>query len=445
MTRSTPPALLALWLGLSACSQPAVTNTFTDPDPAVEPPTTTDGPFTDPVEAPIPVDRHKELLVTDRAILAGARSDGTRAEAPWSFRHLVEALAAPGEAQAFVAGWLASWRATSTAPEQGSLPLNARPDVRTELVCPWLRLTPANACDETCSHCTSEILDLSRAPFRLLAIVNRLDLAETPHGCSDDAAEVRFVFVATTPGASTTLPFNVIFEYGANGVEAADPRAWHALASLADERYAGTLERIMRSVTDLPHPSLKQLRTSENLGTSRGTSWELRQFQRGASGLVPSALTNTARDAVDDTPALADHVNAHFTEITSGDNAITSELRTAFSTMPRADFRWTTPDGSSSMVDLFGLSTCNGCHAGHRGDTKILPFAHVGVNEQGETVVSRFLDDPDNRPGDELAFRERSLARRLQGQCGSSDASYAGRRGGGGGLERSGGGPKRVH
>lgn len=442
MTRS---ALLALCLGLAACSRSVETNTFIDPDPALEPPSTTDGPFPEVPRAPIVVDRHKELLVTDRAVLGGARSDGTRAGASWSFRHLVEALAPPGEAQAFVASWLASWQATSTGSAQGSLALSARPDVRSALVCPWLRLTPANACDETCTHCTSETLDLSRAPFRLLAIVNRLDLAETPQGCDDDAAEARFVFVATTPGAATPLSFNVIFEYGANGTEAGDPHAWHGLASLADERYAGTLERITRSVTDLPQPSLKQLRTSENLGTSRGTSWELRQFARGDKGLLPSALTNTVRDAVDDTPALADHVNAHASEIASGDNAITSDLRAAFSTMPRADFRWTAPGGSSTMVDLFGLSTCNGCHAGHRGDTTVLPFAHVGVNEQGETVLSRFLDDPANSPGDELAFRERSLSRRLQGQCGASEASYSGRRGGGGGLETSGGGPKRVH
>ena len=138
-------------------------------------------------------------------------------------------------------------------------------------------------------------------------------------------------------------------------------------------------------------------------------------------------------------------MNAHFSEISSGDNAITSDLRTAFSTMPRADFRWTAPSGASNVLDLFGLSTCNGCHAGHRGDTTVLPFAHVGTNEQGETVVSRFLHDPDNRQGDELAFRERSLARRLDGQCGSSEASYAGRRGGGGGGLEMPAGPKRVH
>ena len=443
MTRSTRLVVVALALGLSACSGPVPTSTFIEPDPAEPSSPLTGGPGT--VGPPIAIDRDKELLVKSRAIVSGARSDGTLAESPWSFRHLVEALAPPAESAAFVSAWLASWTSTSTAPAQGSLALGKRLDVRAKLVCPWLRLTPANGCDETCSQCSSESLDLSRAPFRLLAIVNRLDLAETQQGCTEDAAEARFVFVATSPEGTTTLAFNVIFEYGANGTEAGDPKAWHALASLADERYAAALERITRSFTDLPRPSLKQVRTSENLGTASGTSWQLRQFERGDAGLVPTALTNTVPDAVDGTPALSDHVHAHFTEISSGDNAVTPALRTASSTMPRADFRWSDPAGDSGALDLFRLSTCNGCHAGHRGDTTFLPFSHVGSNEKGETVVSRFLDDPLNHTGDELAFRERSLARRLQGQCGSFEASYAGRRGGGGGgLERP-GLPRRVH
>lgn len=448
MTRSTTPvlALCAVGLAFSGCSGPE--HTITDPY-GVEPPTRTpDGPPFDhppPPPAPIAVDRDKELLITNRAILGGSRSDSARVEAAWSFRHLVEELAPPGEAPAFVAAWLATWQATSTAPEQGSLTLPARPDVRAKLVCPWLRLTPANGCNETCSQCTSENLDLTRAPFRLLAIVNRLDLAETPQGCADDATEARFVFVATGSDGSGTLPFNVIFEYGAKGTEAGDAHAWHALAR-AGETYAAALERITRTVSDRGRTTLKQLRTSENLGAARGTSYELRQFERGEKTLVATALTNTARDAADGTTLLSEHVASHTSKIAEGDNAITSELRTAFSTMPRADYRWSEANDTSGMMNLFGLSTCNGCHAGHRGDTSVLPFSHVGANERGETVVSRFLDDPLNRQGDELAFRERSLARRLVGQCGSPDASYGGRHGGGGkGLEKTPPGPKRVH
>lgn len=442
--------MAAAAFALAACSS-AERSISIDDFPGGDAPTRKpDGPpfVGDPVQAPPVVDRYKELLVTDRAILGGARIDATRNDAPWSFRHVVEGLAPPNEGSAFVSAWLATWQSTSTGPASGSLPLTARPDVRASLVCPWLRLTPENACDATCSACTAEKLDLTRAPFRLLAIVNRLDLAEGQQRCDESKAEARLVYVALD-ATGAALPFNVIFEYGALGTAAGDAKAWHALAPLGGEAYAAALERITRSVTDSGRTTLKQIRTSENLGASRGTAYELRQFERGGDRLVGAALTNTARDSLNGTPQLTDHVVSHSQEIVSGDNAITFAMRTASSTMPRADFRWSgTSDDTSrgGSLDLFGLSTCNGCHAGHRGDTTVLPFSHIGANAQGDTVVSRFLDDPESRGIDELAFRERSLGRRLVGACGSSESSYGGRLGGGagGGLEK-GGGPKRIH
>ncbi|MDB4982095.1 MAG: putative lipoprotein [Myxococcales bacterium] len=380
---------------------------------------------------PPAIDRERELLVTDVAVLSGARSDNGSASAPWSFRHVMEALAAESsvDAPTFVNDWLATWQASSTGASEGSLPLGARPDVQKDLVCPWLRLTPENACDDTCAHCAAySKLDLSRAPFRLLAIVNRLDLAETTTGCKPEASEGRLLFVAMRPGTSTPLSFNAIFEYVVNGTVAGAPDAWHALAALRGADYAAALEKLTRSFTD--GARLGQLRTSENLA---GASWELRQFAYGSGRLVPTALTNTIKDALDGTPELATHVNGHESQIFAGDNAVPPTLATAFSTMPKADFKWSSTDANPSTLHLFGLSTCNGCHAGERGDTSVLPFSHVGVDASGATIVSRFLSDPSAPDSDELAFRGRSLARRLTGGCGSSEASYGGRHGLGGG------------
>ncbi|MDB4933361.1 MAG: putative lipoprotein [Labilithrix sp.] len=431
--------LLVASLLLAACASPPVTSNF-GPDPEQEP---SAWPPPGPREIPAPpptIDRDRELLVTDRAVLSGLRSDSAYAQAPWSFRHVMESLAAASsvDAPTFVNEWLATWQQASTAATEGSLPLGARPDVQKDLVCPWLRLTPENACDETCARCGGSKLDLSRAPFRLLAIVNRLDLAERTNGCKPEASEGRLVFVAMRPGTSTPLSFNAIFEYLVNGTAAAGAGAWHALASLRGEEYAIALEGLTRSFTDAA--PLGQLRTSENLA---GTSWELRQFAHVRGKLVPTALTNTVQDSLDGTPVLATHVNAHSAEIFGGDNAVPSSMRTAFSTMPKADFKWSSTDANPGTLRLFGLSTCNGCHAGERGDTSVLPFAHVGVDASGATIVSRFLSDPSAPESDELAFRGRSLARRLVGGCGSPDASYGGRHGagGGGGLEVT---PDRV-
>jgi hypothetical protein len=392
-----------------------------------------------------PIDRGRELLVTDRAVLSGARSDNANALAPWSFRHAMESLAAASsvDAPTFVNGWLGTWQASSTAASEGGLPLAARASVQKDLVCPWLRLTPENGCNETCAQCVSSKLDLSRAPFRLLAIVNRLDLAETTNGCKPEASEARLLFVALRPGTTTPLSFNAIFEYAVDGTAAGAPDSWHALAALqGDAEYAAGLETLTRTFTDSAR--LGQLRTSENLA---GTSWELRQFAHLRGKLVPTALTNTVTDALDGTTELARHLSTHESEIFAGDNAVPSSVATAFSTMPKADFRWSSATANQSTLHLFGLSTCNGCHAGERGDTSVLPFSHVGVDASGATIVSRFLSDPSSPGSDELAFRGRSLARRLTGQCGSTEASYGGRNGGGGvGLEVTPDrGARRVH
>jgi hypothetical protein len=434
--------LLLTSLLVAACATPPVTSGggegAGDPSSEVLPP---GPPFTDVVGPPPPpsIDRARELLVTDRDVIGGARSDAASATAPWSFRHVMESLAAASgtDAPTFTSDWLATWQGASTGVSEGSLALGARPDVQKDLVCPWLRLTPENACDDTCGHCAASKLDLSRAPFQLLAIVNRLDLAETTTGCKPEASEARLVFVALKPGTTTPLSFNAIFEYAVHGTDAGDPGAWHALGALRGEPYAAGLERLTRTFTD--GALLGQLRTSENLA---GTSWELRQFARLRGRLLPTALTNTVKDSLDGTAELGAHLNANESSILAGDNAVPANLSTAFSTMPKADFRWSSSDASPTTLRLFGLSTCNGCHAGERGDTSVLPFAHVGVDASGATLLSRFLSDPAAPESDELAFRARSLGRRVTGQCGAPEASYSGRHGfGGGGLEVT---PDRV-
>ncbi len=435
---------IGLALLLAACAAPPVASSSGGFEEGSQPlPPTTDPPRSFP--GPVPtIDRDRELLVTDRAVLAGARSDNADLAAPWSFRHLMEALAAEGavDGPTFVRSWLSTWQATSTGPYQGNLPLDARPSVEQELVCRWLRLTPGNACDDTCGSCAGTKLDLALAPFKLLAIVNRLDLGETTVGCAPQQSEARFVFAALRPGTSTPLPLNVIIEYHVNGTRAGEPSAWHALGALHGAEYAPALEALTRSFTD-DLPSLGQVRTSENLA---GTGWQLRQFTLPGGKLVPTALTNTVADTLDGTPELSAHLQAHAGEIFKGDNAVSPRLSTAFSSMPKADFRWSSPDVEPQTRHLFALGTCNGCHAGEREDTSVLPFAHVGTNADGTTIVSRFLSNPDAPATDELSFRARSLQRRLTGGCGAPEAAYGNRNGGGGVLApTASGSAPRVH
>src|SRR5204863_3118695 len=108
------------------------------------------------------------------------RGDNRSPSHPWSFRQRLEELvggsteAGGAMADAWLAGWsTANDVPVSTAVGAARVPIDPRPAAHNVLRCPWLRQSPENACDATCASCRSRHMDLSRAPFRLLAIVNR--------------------------------------------------------------------------------------------------------------------------------------------------------------------------------------------------------------------------------------------------------------------------------
>ncbi len=93
-------------------------------------------------------------------------------------------------------------------------------------------------------------LDLKKAPFRLTAIVARLDLRQpSPH---PSGGELRFVFnlldLSQNPPATT--PFNLILEYGLDAANCQDILNWaqqfHALglASAFGDNYNGARRRL---------------------------------------------------------------------------------------------------------------------------------------------------------------------------------------------------------
>ena len=104
---------------------------------------------------------------------------------------------------AFTMQWLQKWQVNQTV---NTFNVPARPNITTTIINPWLAASGGVS------------LNLGIAPFRLLAIVNRLDLRTGGGGyagSTGDAGELRFVFGAVVPGTTCQLlPFTVIFEYG---------------------------------------------------------------------------------------------------------------------------------------------------------------------------------------------------------------------------------------
>ena len=128
----------------------------------------------------IPVSRFQELEIVDPAVVTDKRAMNAN-DGAWSFRHAVEQMAPtgndPGE---FIYNWFVEWETLST---YNGYPLYSEPRsaMSVNVLCPWATATASNGCTSVAgSGCTCTAsplkLDLSAAPFRLLAIANRMDL-----------------------------------------------------------------------------------------------------------------------------------------------------------------------------------------------------------------------------------------------------------------------------
>ncbi|HYO74397.1 MAG TPA: hypothetical protein VEU33_50815, partial [Archangium sp.] len=130
-------------------------------------------PFTTPV-----INMDKELLVRDLSVVndpcrtqfngTGCASASSRGK--WSFGYLMSQIAGGKDAAGtseFVLNWLGTWQANQVV---NCHQVAARGGITTRLINTW---KTKSGCLTT-GPCT---LDFNQAPFRLLAIVNRIDLS----------------------------------------------------------------------------------------------------------------------------------------------------------------------------------------------------------------------------------------------------------------------------
>jgi hypothetical protein len=296
---------------------------------------------------------------------------------PWTFGFLMTQLAnssATGISPSrFVLDWLLTYTHTQTV---NSDPLDVRPNMAA-FIHRWLVLSNGLA-DST--------LDLSIAPFRLQAIVNRLDLRSNPGygGQGGNAGEGRFVFSGLDENC-TPMPFNVIFEYGVNKTGCAAIKAyaqqWFNLKDLATPSAA--YNTALQAITDQftlanTNPakpngsSLDQLRSNEN---SFGDPWELREFNidPATHQLFNTTVKLTMQSKFNGTPLLDSYMVQHAGAIKSNTDIVPLLFNfhgrdTAFlaGVAPEPPLFWaelgaqlTTND---TVREMLSLNTCNGCH-----------------------------------------------------------------------------------
>jgi hypothetical protein len=314
------------------------------------------------------VDPWKELVIVDSSVVLDGRASSAN-NGPWSFRQLMERFGSPD----LVESWLRTYRQTSL----NGFSLDDRVDVE-ELIASWPRRDGS--------------LDLAEAPFRLLAIVNRLDLASGENG------EARVIYGLYDPASGVPRKMTVAFEYKLPALGSANDRTewarrWHALGKIPfGETYNAALQRL----TDVfAHGgSLSQLRANEQ---QFGNFWQLREwrFEGGTLRLVPTP--QTPDQSLNGSARLAQFILDNADALRAGTAAVPTDLLGGVSPEIGAWVFKGEARIDEPLRHAFARQTCNGCHAQEtnsvQGFFHVSPFKPLAGN--GQDRVSDFLKEDD--------------------------------------------------
>lgn len=364
----------------------------------------------------VTIDTFKELIVVEESVLTDARSHNA-VNGPWSFRHVIDELAPPGVDRGdYVLGWLREWVGTKS---YNGVPLDRPEEPRNRtmedrIICPWLRSTPANRCNDDCSSCVTQKLDLALAPFRLIAISNRTDLAGNVTTLTP-AGEGRLVFALTRgPGddpASKPAALTIGVEYGLPNASAEQwARDWHALSSFPSygEEYRAALEGLTARFTSrnvMPGrpsgSSLSQIRTNESV---LNWIWQMREFTLDdGARLVVSATLNTPGQPFNNSPQLASWLSQNADAVRKGNYRLPLSLLGG--SVEPLTFVWQAPNVDEPLRKAFANGTCNGCHV--REDTTVNTTFQVSPFKTGtEKLAPELLQQDATIPG---SLKERGV------------------------------------
>ncbi|HEX8704972.1 MAG TPA: hypothetical protein VF815_39430 [Myxococcaceae bacterium] len=363
------------------------------------------------------IDPARELLITEVSAVDDSfytawapGKTNTDPQGGWSFGRLIDNMVPEqgrtdwGRSQ-FVLHWLRSWEQSQTVNGQ-TIP--ARPLIRPLIIEPWRAASGCTGSDDRC------VLDFSKAPFRLLAIVYRPDLRRVPTSTDPGhAGQGRFVF-GVLGANQTRLPFTVIFEYklpisSKSGILAWAER-WHSLSSIPfGKSYNDKLHNVTREFTKRNADSrgvngsaLLQIRTNEVplSPVVAPKEWEMREFVLGRYGVLwPDTVKQEVSASLNGTATLSAWVGANAAAILAGQHVVPRSFAgqpflAAAAPVPET-LSWQVPGVSEEVRHAFAKATCSGCHKPETGTN----FLHVRTREVGSpSLLSDFLAQ-ELRPG----------------------------------------------
>jgi hypothetical protein len=327
----------------------------------------------------------KELMIVDPSVMTSAAASNNNGATGGllSFNNAMTRLAGGTDTATFTEAFLNNW---ASSHQVGSFTVPATPDGGLQSLLHdnnfWPRLTDGR-------------LDMTRAPFRLLAVVNRLDLAsaQKPNG------EGRLVFGAVGPSGSG-LPMTLIFEYNlpTSLTKAQWASRWHDLGALSfGAQFNDTLSQI---VSDYSHDTdLSQLRSNEIFLTN---IWVLREFHLdlAAHSLLTATTAQTPDGSLIQSQQLIDWVNANQAAILNNTHVVPQQFLGGRAVMAFpggmtfnfSGTQWLMGNDGTPLVDAnvrraFGNQTCNGCHQSDVPDGKqnIDTFYQISPNHSVNT------------------------------------------------------------
>jgi hypothetical protein len=355
------------------------------------------------------IDPSRELFITDVSVVDDARytawnpgKTNTDPEGGWSFGRLIdnmvpESMRSPYGRSQFVLSWLRTWEQDQWVNGHR---LPARPLIRSLIIDPW---RTASGCAGSDSGC---VLDFAKAPFRLLAIVNRPDLRRLPTAADPgNAGQGRFVFGALGPSGER-LAFTLIFEYqlpiSSKSSIIAWAERWHELGknpfgkSYNDKLHTVTREFTRRDAApgEVNGSALLQIRTNEiPLSPVEPRLWEMREFVLGGAGqLVLDTVKQEVDSSFNGTATLGAWASQNAAAILAGTHVVPltwqgQPLLAGAAPVP-TELAWVVPGVSEEVRQAFAVSTCSGCHKSETGTN----FLHVRTREPGSaSQLSAFL------------------------------------------------------
>ncbi len=340
-----------------------------------------------PLQSACTVVPAKELFVTDVSVVddclrttwgpcvIGSNPPAPATQGAWTFGTRIASLAGTTDRatlSTFTLNWLHSWSTDQTI--NGDL-VPKRQNIQSVVIDPWLAASGGST------------LDMKKAPFRLLAIVARLDLRQNAgYSGGTTAGEGRFVYDLLDANGNLTQ-FLAIFEYGLDAADCSAVLAWANLwHGLGSHAFGPDYNAALQAVTDRfatigasprkPNGSaINQVRSNE---IQLASPWELREFKLisnvagSPTPLTENTVAQTLAFSLQQTAAISTFVNANAAAILANNYVVPLTWNGApfrgGAAPNQLQLGWDGPTPvCTSITDpnvrfSFSVNTCSGCH-----------------------------------------------------------------------------------